>query len=179
MLTPAQPYAYPADSSTALPDGVEIGYWASEAGTQRRVADLLIAQLQSKGIKATARAVADGATFLKNLDSAPDLYLAQNNPDSAHPDSQASLFYATGAPLNIFGYSNPAADKLFAQGATEADKTKRDKLYVDGGRLVFEDGAFLPLADIEDVMVAREGLTDLGTRPAVPWTVDFGTVRRS
>jgi len=181
MLTPETPYAYPtqADSSNAVP-ALQIAYAAEEASVQQRVADLLIAQLGEAGIEATARALpgSDVSGFIKNLGKAPDIWLAQNNPDSAHPDSQASLFYATGAPLNIFGYSNPKADGLFAEGASATDPAKRDRLYTDGGRLVFEDGAFLPLADVADAIVYREGLSDFGTRPAIPWTLDFGTVRR-
>jgi peptide/nickel transport system substrate-binding protein len=181
MLVPETPYAYPPASAAqgvAVPP-IEIVYAAEEAAVQQRVADLVIAQLRSSGITATSRAVpgSEVPSYVQDPASAPDVLLAQNNPDSAHPESQASLFFATGGPLNIFGYSNPAADALFAQGGELTDLAERDRRYADGGRLVFDDGAFAPLADVKDVVVHRAGLTALSTRPAVPWNVDFGTVR--
>jgi hypothetical protein len=45
-----------------------------------------------------------------------------------------------------------------------------------GGTQLFEGCGFLPLADVKDIVVYRSGLTDLGTRPAIPWNVDFGMI---
>ena len=179
MVKPPQPFAYPA-AGAGGGTPVEIGYSNEEAAVQQRIADLLIAQLDAAGFQATARALpGDQVTsFSKHLDTAPDIFLAQNNPDSAFPGTQTDLFYATGAPLNIFAYSNPAADALFAKAATMTDAAARNATYLQGAKLAFDDGAFLPLADVKDVIVHRVGLTDLGTRPAVPWNVDFGTIRR-
>ncbi len=182
MLTPAKPYQWPTASSVAdvaVPP-LEIGYAAGEAGVQQRVADLLISQLGSVGIKATARSLSDAepSNFAKNLNKAPDIFLAQNNPDSADPGSQAGLFYTTGGGLNIFGYSNPAADKLFATANATVDIGKRNALYDQGAQLIFDDGGFVPLADVKDVIVHRGGLKNFGTKPGVPWNVDFGTITR-
>ncbi len=179
MLVPAEPYAWPTAATDVEVPPLEIAYAAEEAGGQQRVADTLIVKLSEKGIKATARAIPGSqfAAFKEAPEKAPDLVLAQNNPDSAHPDSQTSLFYATGAPLNIFDSSNPEADKAFADAAQETDKTKRDALYADAARIVFDDGLFLPLADLDDVIVHRKGLTDFSTRPDVPWNIDLSTVR--
>ncbi|MCB0155554.1 MAG: ABC transporter substrate-binding protein [Anaerolineae bacterium] len=185
MLTPAEPVQYPTDMEAAQAAiaaagdvAIEIGYAAEEAGVQQRVADLLVAQLAAIGVNATARAVPqdESYTFFENLEGAPDLYLAQNNPDAAHPETQATLFYTTGAPLNIMAYSNPEADDLiFAAGAL-IDKAERDAMYAEGGALLFEGCGFLPLADVDDVIVHRAGLTNLNPRPAIPWNVDLGTI---
>lgn len=185
MLTPAEPVQYPTDMAAAQAAiaaagevAIEIGYAAEEAGVQQRVADLLVAQLASIGVNATARAIPQDETyaFFENLEAAPDLHLAQNNPDAAHPETQATLFYTTGAPLNIMAYSNPEADELiFAAGAL-TDKSERDAMYAEGGALLFEGCGFLPLADVDDVIVHRAGLTNLNPRPAIPWNVDLGTI---
>lgn len=186
MITPDEPYAYPDDLEAARQAVEEAGgleleivYTQQEEGVQRRVADLLIARLAEAGIQATARAVPQDEVFTYVEDPAggPDLLIAQNNPDSAHPETQAGLFYAKDAPLNIFGYSNPEADELFAAGSELESGPERDARYLEGARLVFEDGAFLPLADVDDVVVHRSGLTDLDVRPAMPWNIDFGSVR--
>lgn len=181
MLTPASPLDWPASAvpGTTVPP-LEIAYDAGESGVQQRVADLLISQLKTVGVTATARAIpgAQISTFAKNPSTAPDILLAQNNPDSADPGSQASLFYTTGGGLNVFGYSNPAADKFFAQGATTADPAARNSLFDKGGRLIFDDGGFIPLGDVKDVMVYRGTLSGFGTKPAVPWNPDYGTLTR-
>ena len=182
MLTPAQQLQWPTAASVAgvkVP-ALEMVYDAGESGVQQRVADLLISQLAKFGITATARAIPGSqiAVFAKNLAGAPDILLAQNNPDSADPGSQASLFYTTGGGLNVFAYSNPAADKDFAAGATTAGTAARTTLFEKGGQAIFDDGGFIPLADIKDVMVFHGSLSGFGTKPAVPWNPDYGTITR-
>lgn len=180
MLTPEEPFTFPEPSADVATDApIEIVYTQGEEAVQRRVADLLIAQLANAGIQATARAVPQDElfTYAEDPAGAPDLVLAQNNPDSAHPATQAGLFFAGGAPLNLFGYASEEADALFAEAATVTDEAARDEMYVEGARLIFEDEAFLPLADVEDVVVHRAGLTDLGFRPAIPWNVDLATIQ--
>lgn len=186
MLTPKKPLEWPADLAAAKAAiakagqvDIVVGYAAEEAGVQQRVADLLVAQLSAIGINATARAnpQEESYTFAQNLDNAPDLYLLQNNPDAAHPETFATLFYTTGAALNIMGYSNPKADELVTQAGTLTDRAERDKLYEEASALYFADGGFFPLADVKDVVVYREGLTNLVTRPAIPWNVDLGLIK--
>jgi len=45
-------------------------------------------------------------------------------------------------------------------------------------QILFADGAFIPLADVKDVIVYRDDLIDLNTRPALPWAVDYETIKR-
>lgn len=186
MLTPQKPVEYPTDLEAAKAAiakagqvDIVIGYAAEEVGVQQRVADLLVAQLQAIGVNATARAnpQEESFTFAANIEAAPDLYLVQNNPDAAHPETQATLFYTTGAALNIMGYSNPKADELVTQAGGLTDRAERDKLYEEASRLYFTDGGFFPLADVKDIIVYREGLTNLVTRPAIPWNIDLGMIR--
>lgn len=186
MLTPAEPLAFPTDMDAAKaavaaagPVSLEIGYAAEEASVQQRVAQILIAQLQQIGIAATSRPqpTANVSGFAADLAAAPDIWIAQNNPDAAHPSTQTDLFYKTGAPLNIFAISNPAADELLTEAAKLTDVAERNKLYEEASRLYFDDVAFIPLADILDVIVYRAGLTNLKTRPALPWGVDFAEIR--
>ena len=110
---------------------------------------------------------------------APDLHILQVNPDAAHPQTSAELFYTTGAPLNVYQYSNPAADEVLKKAGRLTDRAERDRLYEQGSHIIFDDGGFFPLADIADVIVHRQGLADFGTRPAIPWNVDLGMIRES
>ncbi len=186
MLHPATPIAYPTDLgaataavSAAGPTTVEIGYSTEEAGVQQRVADLLVAQLQAIGITATSRSfpTAQVSNLATDLAAAPDLYLAQNYPDAADPATLADLFYAKSGALNILGSSDPEVDALLEKARGLPLRAERDPLYAQAGKLLYDRVLTLPLADVQEVIVAKAGLTDLGTRPAYPWTVDFSTIR--
>jgi peptide/nickel transport system substrate-binding protein len=187
MLTPAQPIAFPTDLEAARaaiaaagPVSLTVGYGTEEAPNVARAADLMIAELAGIGVAATVTVLPTGAVFALADDpaSAPDLVLARQSPDAAHPENQAGVFYVTGAPLNLFGVSLPEADALAAEAGAMTDEAARDAAYEEAGRLWFEAGLFVPFADIQDVVVHAEGLADLGLR--TPWpmgNIDFGTVR--
>jgi peptide/nickel transport system substrate-binding protein len=180
MIDPASPHPWPSLDDYADVDvpPIEIVYTAEEAAVQQRVADLMVARLTAAGMEATARSLPQDQviSFPEDPASGPTIVIAQNNPDSAHPSAQAWLFYSTGAPLNLFQYSNEDADELFNEGFGETDVAARDELYLRGSEVLFEDGGFYPLADVDDVIVYRSGLTNLETRPAIPWNIDLGTV---
>jgi peptide/nickel transport system substrate-binding protein len=185
MLKPDKPITFPSDigavrKAAAGRAPIEIAFTTEEAGVQQRVAELLIAQLQSIGIEATARAVPVDqiSSYAKDPAHEPDILIAQNYPDAADPATQADLFFHTGGSLNVFAYSDPEADTLIDQAGALADRAERDRLYEAAGRRLFDAGAFIPLADVKEVIVHRAGLEDLGLRPAVPWTFDFRTIRR-
>jgi len=45
--------------------------------------------------------------------------------------------------------------------------------------MYFDAGHFIPLVDVDDVVVHRTGLKDLGLRPVFPrGSIDFSSVRR-
>lgn len=187
MLSAATPIAFPADEEAARaaiaaagPVELTIGYATEEAPNVERAADLMVAELAGIGVDATVTVLPTGAIFslFEDPEAAPDLVLARQSPDAAHPENQSGVFYVTDAPLNLFKLSLPEADALAAEAGTLTDAAARDALYEEAGRLWWEAGQFIPFADIEDVVVHAEGLADLGLR--TPWpmgNIDFGTVR--
>jgi peptide/nickel transport system substrate-binding protein len=181
MIQPPSPVVYPSiDEFAAVKvPPVDIVYTAEEAAVQQRVAELMVAKLTAAGIEATSRALPQDqvVNFPADPASGPTIVIAQNNPDSAHPSTFAGLFYMTGAPLNLFQYSNEEADSLFNEAYGQTDIAARDDLYLQGGDVLFADGGFYPLADVDDVIVYRSGLTDLESRPAIPWNIDLGAIR--
>jgi peptide/nickel transport system substrate-binding protein len=187
MVEGPAPVRFPTDLARArriiaahAPVRLEIGYGLEEAGTQQRTAELMASALRRIGVTATIRGVPnDQEPNLREAPlKAPDLWLGQNYPDAAWPSTQANVFFQTGAPLNFLGYSNPAIDRLIdAAGLIEA-RGPRDAAYLRISDALFADLAFIPLADIKDVIVYRDGLEDLNPRPAMPWSVDFATIRR-
>jgi peptide/nickel transport system substrate-binding protein len=187
MLAPETPIAFPADADAAKaviaeagPVELTIGYATEEAPNVERAADLMVAELAEIGVPATVTVLPTGAIFslFENPEAAPDLVIARQSPDAAHPENQSAVFYATDAPLNLFKVSVSEADAVAAEAGGMIDPAQRDAAYEEAGRLWWESGHFIPFADIQDVVVHAEGLVDLGLR--TPWpmgNIDFGTVR--
>lgn len=187
MFAPATPITFPTDADAAraaiaAAGSVEltIGYSSEEAANVERAADLMVAELAEIGVQATVTVMPVGAIFAMYEDpaSAPDLVLARQSPDAAHPENQSSVFYVTDAPLNLFKVSLPEADAIAAGAGSLTDLASRDAAYEQAAQMWFDAGLFIPFADIQDVVVHAEGLVDLGLR--APWpmgNIDFGTVR--
>ena len=185
MLDPVHPVSYPTDFEAAKatiakhgPLNIVIGMQNEEQSYQR-VAELIIAQLAKIGVTASVIVLPSGGAYsLKDDPKAPDFLLSRSSPDAAHPENQAKVFYTKDAPLNFFGRSLPEADVIVDQAGLLTDIKERNALYEKAGQMYFDAGYFLPLVDVDDVVVHAPGLVDLGLRPTVPpGNIDFSTVR--
>jgi len=179
MIPVSSAMTWPVKNASVKVPAIQIWYATEEASTQKRIADVLTSKLASDGIDATSRAVPASQiqSIPQNPKGAPDIVIAQNYPDSAHPDSQAYLFYSSGGPLNLFKYLNPTVDELIFAASAIVNKEERDKAYLDISAKIFADGAFAPLANIK-ALIVHHSLKNLNPRPAIPWTVDFGTIQK-
>ena len=187
MLTPEAPLSFPDDMEAATAAVAEagglsltLGYGQEETENVSRVADLMAAQLAGIGVRVDVIVLPVGAIYgLQDaMDSAPDLLLTRSVPDAAHPETQAGVFYTTGAILNLMGASLPEADEIVGDAFAMTDVPARDAEYARASQLWVDAGLFIPFADVQDVVVHAEGLTDLGLRPVFPpGNIDFGTVR--
>jgi len=189
MLTPDVPVAFPTDMEAARaaiaaagPVMLTLGYGVEETENVGRVAELLSAQLSAIGVPIEVIVLPAGALFeLQDaMDTAPDLLVSRANPDSAHPENQASVFYQTGGVLNLMGASLPEADARASAAAAMTDVTARDAAFSQASQMWVQANLFIPLVDVQDVVVHAKGLTDLGLRPVFPpGNIDFGSVRWS
>jgi peptide/nickel transport system substrate-binding protein len=187
MIDAPEPVRFPDDVGKARRTvaaagsvSLEIGYTDEESPVQQRIAEFMVSRLKQIGVIATVRVVPldQESSLINDLTSAPDIWLSQDYPDAAHPGTQVGVFFQTGAALNLFGYSNAQVDSLAVQAAGMTDVLQRDRTYLAISQILFADRAFIPLADIKDVIVYRDDLIDLNTRPALPWAVDYATIRR-
>ncbi len=186
MLDPATPIAFPADLEAARaivaekgPVPLTIGISTEEATALGRVGDLMIAELAAIGINATVNILPSGAAFgLKDNRDGPDIYMGKLTPDALHPENQAAIFFTAEAPINFYGRALPEADALVGEAGTLTDIAARDALYEEASRLYIENGLFIPLVEVDDVVVHPTGLVDLDLRAAyAPGNIDFGSVR--
>ena len=185
MLDPVNPIRFPTDMPAARAAIAKHGAVSlviglhSAAPSYARIADLMIAQLASIGVKATAYVLPSGAAYtLKDDPNPPDLLLTIAGPDSAHPESQAKVFFTKGGVLNFFGRVAPEAEAIVDEAGQSTDIRERDALYEKAGQMYFDAGIVIPLVDVKDVVVHAKGLEDLGLRPVnPPGNIDFATVR--
>lgn len=184
MLKASTPYVFPSDldaARKAVPPGtrLSIAYTSEKAGTVRVPVELIVAQLASIGIDASARVIppSEPYSFKKNLAQAPDLFITRVNPDAAHPETQATVFFTKGGPVNTFDFSNPEADKLVKQAGDIADRAKADVLYEQASRMMIDSGGFIPFAELKEIIVHRSTLRNIVTRPSFPpGNVDFSAI---
>lgn len=186
MVDPSiAPITYGSDPSAArglLPSGrsLDMAYVADESGVQRRAAELMSQGLQRAGINATVREVqpAQAYDFAKDLTHAPDILVATNTPDAAHPDTWARILWGTGGGLNFFAYSNPAIDAALDRGLRETSPSAALQDYGLAGRLLAADWTILPFANIADWMVMRTDLSHVEHVPNYAWYLDLGHLGR-
>lgn len=186
MLDPATPLTFPSDEDAAKatvaakgPIVLTIGISAEEANSLGRVGDLMVAELAAIGIEATVTILPSGAAFgLKDNPDGPDFYMGKLTPDALHPENQATIFFTGSAPINFYGRALPEADAMVSEAGTLTDIAARNALYEKASSLYIENGLFIPLVEVEDVVVHAEGLVDLDLRAAyAPGNIDYGSVR--
>lgn len=181
---PTLPYAVDVEAAKvavakAKSKRVSLAYTADESGVQRRVAELLQAQLTAVGLEATLKEVQLPQTYayVEDLENAPDLLLATNTPDAAHPDTWARILFASKGGLNFLGYANKELDTALDE-ALPATGEEADALYRKVGEQIIESDSMFFLGDVKDVFVVKKGVTGLSHVPAYPWTVDYAALKK-
>jgi peptide/nickel transport system substrate-binding protein len=152
----------PAILATLHGKTIDIG-WDNGNPVNGRIADLIGSALQPVGLRYQSRAIPDAETFAlpSHPAQAPDILVTTLNPDAGHPDTWVRIFMNTTAPVNYFGCSVPAADKLMDQGLHTADSTPVAADYAEAGAALVLSGCWDTIADVHDVVVARKGIGGL------------------
>jgi len=115
------------------------------------IAALLQSQLKAIGVPAEIQQLDSKAVMEATAAGKFDLLLWRydwNDPDALN------IYLGSGriGSTNRVAYSNPAVDKLLAQGARELDETKRAALYVEAQKLILADAPWQPLYVPLDVL---------------------------
>ncbi len=181
---PALPYtpdsgAAKAAVSKAKTKKISLAYTADESGVQRRVSELLQAQLVAAGFEVTLKEVQLPQTYayIEDLKNAPDLLLATNTPDAAHPDTWARILFQSKGGLNFLGYADKDLDKAL-DDALPATGEEAATLYREVGQKIIDSDSIFFLGDVKDVFVLAGDLTGVAHVPAYPWTVDYAALKR-
>lgn len=85
------------------------------------------------------------------------------------PDAY-SILYTTGSDSNYAHYSNPEVDKLFQEGAGEADTAKRGEIYKKLQETIAADAVIYPIAYTKTIVAVDKkfgGLDEAVLKPVV------------
>ncbi|MBA2445876.1 MAG: hypothetical protein H0V49_11165 [Nocardioidaceae bacterium] len=159
---------------------LDIVYTPDSSGVQRRLADLMRQRLALAGVEGLPRQaqLAEVFGYREDVANAADIYVSTPTPDGAHPDTWGRIVWYTEGPLNFFNYSNPEVDAALDRGLVTVEAEAAAEAYAEAGELATEDWSVVPIAYVNDVVVARADLTDIGHVPAYPWTVDLAALSR-
>lgn len=181
---PPLPYKVDAAKAKAAADKaktkkITLGYSADESGVQRRVGELLQAQLKTAGYDVTIKEVQLPQVYgyIENLKDAPDLLLMTNTPDGAHPDLWARIMFSSTGGLNFLGAQNKQIDADLDE-ALSAPDDKANALYKQVAQEVIDDNQFFLLGDVKNVFVMSNSLGNVQNTPAYPWLIDLAAVKR-
>jgi peptide/nickel transport system substrate-binding protein len=181
---PALPYTPDAAKASAAAGRAKtkkllLAYTSDESGVQRRVGELLQAQLKSAGYDVTLKEVQLPQVYgyVERLKDAPDLLLMTNTPDAAHPDTWARILFSSTGGLNFLGFKDGRVDALLDE-ALDAPQAKATSLYQDVGRRMIDSNSIFFLGNVKDVFVLNKDLGGVESVPAYPWTVWYAPLKR-
>jgi peptide/nickel transport system substrate-binding protein len=139
---------------------VEIGYDATDA---RNVilAELVGAALDADGMQATTVPVSLSVAF------------GWPSPDDSAPDGWSRTYYSKGGGSNLLNCYSNKADNLMNQGLAATSKQSVDKAYGEAGNVIVKMGCDIDIADVNDDIVSRDGLSGFYHVPSIPWAYNL------
>lgn len=120
--------------------------------------------VELQNMDATAYGQKFGDVTAKDYELAYGGYIMGYDPDAY------SILFKSGANANYARYSNPEVDKLFEQGAGEADPAKRGEVYKKLQEIIAEDAVIYPVAYTKTIVAIDKrfgGLDEAVLKPVV------------
>jgi peptide/nickel transport system substrate-binding protein len=157
---------------------VEIGYDISDP-FNGRVAGVLGADLEAAGLSYTSVGIPDAQTYAlpSHPQSAPDVLIVTTNPDAGHPDTWVRIYMSTNGSTNYLSCSVPAADKEMDAGLAAIDPQAVEQDYETVGNLLVQSNCWDVIANVNDTVVARSGITGMTHQLPANATVIFADLR--
>lgn len=149
-----------ADYAKSLPDGAKslvIGYANGNSNAQQ-MANIVVANLQTDGLKATAQGYETSTVFgwINDPTQGPDAFIDGNNgPDGGNPYMWGHVFWDASGGINYFGCQSDQVNALLNEAVVNGDTAK----YVQAGDLYGKTGCYLDLSYNKDWVVAQPWLT--------------------
>ncbi|UCC62802.1 MAG: hypothetical protein JSV36_18960 [Anaerolineae bacterium] len=144
------PYGYDPDRARALLDEAgykpgDISFVIDAYGSYLEIAEAVAEQLRTMGMNVTVRSVEYNALKPYLLNCERQTFLRDWGDSAFEPVGYVEAKWQTfvaGTPAgrgNYACYSNPRVDELIAMGASEPDPQKRQEIYYEMQRLIYQD----------------------------------------
>ncbi len=140
----------------------ELTYLSGHGADIQSIAQAIQSELNAAGLNVSIREITVAELFSypsENPAKAPDLFVGNENPDSASPDTWARPYSSKGGGLNYLGGQLTSADNEMNVGLAATNKSAELAAYAKAGDLLVKDGTFVTIADDEDTFLARAGIT--------------------
>jgi ABC-type transport system substrate-binding protein len=140
-------------------------YATANSATAQAVFRGISRDLASVGIRARLRDVR-WEEFTRRVDAreAP-AFLLTWIADLTDPDAFLRTLFQSGAPANLFGFSDEQTDRLLAQGAQERDPAARGRIYARAEQRLLHLAPLVPLYHTVRVLALRPQVRGLEPGP--------------
>lgn len=139
-----------------------------------KVGQAVAGYLRAVGVKVTLAPPTDFATYLSQVNVDPkkstNRSLDMIGWGALYPDASQALFQFQSADLPPTGYdgsnyTNPAYDKLVAQGNADPNDSSRNSEYCQAQKILFKDAPVMWLYGLKNVVVTSDGVTGIQGQP--------------
>ena len=144
------------------------------------MAGLIAAQLTAAGLNTTARGVTQPQTFEypTKPSQRPDALVLPATPDAINAWSWSDLFYKEGGGLSYFSPEVcNEADDLTVEALGEVDVDTANEVYADAAAAYQDCGAFVPIADVAETIVAQPGMSGFEHESDSLWALRLASLR--
>ena len=125
-------------AEAGYPDGFSMEITAGINKATTDAAQIIQSQLAKGNIKTSIR-VLETAQYIDAWKHRTHDSMIGMNGGGSDPDRSLDFFFTTGAPANVWGYSNPEVDKLNAEGRETTDFESRRKIYARAQEILLHD----------------------------------------
>ena len=155
------------------PDGFELTILTSDNSARVLFAEIMQNQWKQLGIETKVQVFEIGTFFEYFRKADYQICMVSLNNDMQDPDnSLMTMFHTDMSEVPV--YSRSDVDELLVSGRQETDETRRLEIYKEVQRILQEDVAVLPLAELDVVSATRANVT--GFEPMANTTTRFATV---
>jgi peptide/nickel transport system substrate-binding protein len=156
--------------------------YTTDDPVNEQLAGLIAAQLTEAGLNTTARGVTQPETFdyPTRPGIRPDALVLPATPDAAHPWTWSDLFYTPGGGLAYFAPEVCAeGDDLSSAGLDAVEEEDIVDTYAQAAAAYQACGAFVPISDVAETVVARAGITGFEHEFDSLWALRLASLRDS
>lgn len=172
-----------------LQEAVDAGGWGdatvdfaytTDDPVNEQIAGLIAAQLTAAGLTTTTRGVTQPETFEypTKPEIRPDALVLPATPDAINAWVWADLFYKEGGGLAYFSTDQCGeADALTVEGLGIVDEAEANEVYAASAQAYQDCGAFIPIADVAETIVAAPGMSGFEHESDSLWALRLASLR--